>query len=50
MILLFWFWVIDELEININARNVGYLDPVSSFIFLAAFFQQKTVWNMKLLE
>ena len=49
-ILLLWFWVIDEPTINFNARDVGNLDPCSSLIFLAAFFQQRTVCNLKLLE
>ncbi len=50
LILLFRFWVIDEPTINLNVRDVGYLGPPSSLIFLAVFFQQRTVCNMKLLE
>jgi hypothetical protein len=44
------FRVIDEPAINLNARDVGYLEPLSSMIFLAAFFQQRTLIDLKLQE
>jgi hypothetical protein len=44
---LSFFWVIDELAFNQNARDVGYLEPFLSFIFLVAFFQHRTMPDRK---
>jgi len=44
------FWIIDEPIINLNARDVGYLEPLWSSIFLATFFQQRTIPDGKLVS
>jgi hypothetical protein len=48
--LILVFWDVDEPPVNRNARDVGYLGPLSSLIFLAVFFQQRTIGDMKLQE
>jgi hypothetical protein len=34
--------------INLNARDVGDLEPLSPFAFLAVLFQQRTIINIKI--
>jgi hypothetical protein len=48
--LILLFRVIDESAINLNARDVGYLGPLSFVIFLAAFFQPRTTVDHEFLE
>ena len=48
LLLLLLLHLIDGPVINLNARDVIDLEPLSLFVFLATLFQHWTIINIKL--